>query len=52
MYVCISLKQNGGTIVKMNDIVANTQFQNTNEKIINDLKAIGIRKGMTVIVHC
>lgn len=51
IYVCISLKQNGGTIVKMNDIVANTQFPNTIETITNDLKALGIEKGITVIVH-
>ncbi len=51
IYVCISLKQNGGTNVKMNDIVANTQFPNTIETITNDLKALGIEKGMTVIVH-
>ncbi|TKI81838.1 aminoglycoside N(3)-acetyltransferase [Bacillus mycoides] len=35
----------------MNDIVANTQFPNTIETITNDLKALGIEKGMTVIVH-
>ncbi|MBE7149935.1 AAC(3) family N-acetyltransferase [Bacillus mycoides] len=51
IYLCIRLKQNGGTIVKMNEIVASTQFPNTIETITNDLKALGVEKGMTIIVH-
>ncbi|MDM5188966.1 AAC(3) family N-acetyltransferase [Bacillus sp. DX4.1] len=37
--------------MKINDIVAATQLPNTVETIINDLKASGIEKDMTVIVH-
>ncbi len=41
----------GGTNMKMNDIVASTKFPNTIETITKDLKALGIEKGMTIIVH-
>ncbi|AJQ59616.1 AAC(3) family N-acetyltransferase [Bacillus thuringiensis] len=37
--------------MKMNDIVASTKFPNTIETITKDLKALGIEKGMTIIVH-
>ncbi|EJQ45100.1 hypothetical protein IEE_02430 [Bacillus cereus BAG5X1-1] len=37
--------------MKMNEIVASTQLPNTIETITNDLKELGIEKGMTVIVH-
>ncbi|PER20498.1 aminoglycoside N(3)-acetyltransferase [Bacillus sp. AFS054943] len=37
--------------MKINEIVANTQFPNTIESITKDLKALGVRKGMTIIVH-
>lgn len=37
--------------MKMNEIVENTPFPNTVETITNDLKALGVDKGMTVIVH-
>lgn len=49
MYVVVL--KNGGTIVKMNDIVANTQLPNTIKTITNDLRELGLEKGMTVIVH-
>ncbi len=51
IYVCSSLKQNGGTIVKMNEIVASTPLPNTIKTITNDLRKLGLEKGMTVIVH-
>ncbi|MCQ6567073.1 aminoglycoside N(3)-acetyltransferase [Bacillus mycoides] len=35
----------------MNEIVASTQFPNTIETITNDLKTLGVEKGMTIIVH-
>ncbi|MES9673280.1 AAC(3) family N-acetyltransferase, partial [Bacillus pseudomycoides] len=35
----------------MNDIVAETKLPNTIETITNDLKRLGLKKGMTVIVH-
>lgn len=41
----------GGTNMKMNEIVASTQFPNTIETITKDLKALGVEKGMTIIVH-
>lgn len=41
----------GGLNMKINDIVAATQLPNTVETITNDLKASGIEKGMTVIIH-
>lgn len=37
--------------MKMNEIVASTQFPNTIETITKDLKALGVEKGMTIIVH-
>ncbi|PEX81466.1 AAC(3) family N-acetyltransferase [Bacillus cereus] len=37
--------------MKMNEIVANTKFPNTIESITKDLKALGVKKGMTIIVH-
>ncbi|WJE50585.1 AAC(3) family N-acetyltransferase [Bacillus cereus] len=37
--------------MKINDIVAETKLPNTIETITNDLKEIGLKKGMTVIVH-
>lgn len=37
--------------MKINEIVANTQFPNTIESITKDLKALGVKKGMTIIVH-
>ncbi|PFE03881.1 AAC(3) family N-acetyltransferase [Bacillus cereus] len=37
--------------MKINDIVAETQLPNTIETISNDLQALGLKKGMTVIVH-
>jgi len=41
IYVCSSLKQNGGTIVKMNEIVASTPLPNTIKTITNDLRKLG-----------
>ena len=35
----------------MNDIVASTQLPNTIKTITNDLRKLGLEKGMTVIVH-
>lgn len=35
----------------MNEIVESTQFPNTIQTITNDLKALGVEKGMTIIVH-
>lgn len=35
----------------MNDIVASTQLPNTIKTITNDLRKLGLKKGMTVIVH-
>ncbi|PHA35866.1 AAC(3) family N-acetyltransferase [Bacillus wiedmannii] len=37
--------------MKMNDIVASTQLPNTIKTITNDLRELGLEKGMTVIVH-
>ncbi len=37
--------------MKMNEIVESTQFPNTIQTITNDLKALGVEKGMTIIVH-
>ncbi|KEK22912.1 aminoglycoside N(3)-acetyltransferase [Bacillus gaemokensis] len=37
--------------MKINDIVAETTSPNTIETISNDLKVLGLKKGMTVIVH-
>ncbi len=44
-------KMTGGIMMKINDIVAETDFPNTIETITNDLRKLGIQKGMTVIVH-
>ncbi|WP_217447985.1 MULTISPECIES: aminoglycoside N(3)-acetyltransferase [unclassified Bacillus (in: firmicutes)] len=37
--------------MKIHDIVAGTQLPNTVETISNDLLTLGLKKGMTVIVH-
>ena len=37
--------------MKINDIVAETQLPNTIETVSNDLQALGLKTGMTVIVH-
>lgn len=41
----------GGVAMEIKDIVEKTQLPNTIETISNDLLALGLKKGMTVIVH-
>lgn len=40
-----------GRMMKINDIIAETKLPNTVATITNDLQALGVKKGMTVIVH-